>query len=604
MSENINDSKQVIKSIGLVFGDIGTSPIYTLTIAFMTLQATHTNVLGIVSLVIWTLILLVFIKYAWLAMSLGVKGEGGTIVLRETLMGMFKSPRSKVFVTFLTFVGISLLIGDGVITPAISLLSAVEGFLVLPAFQGTPQYILILLAIIIAIMLFSFQKNGTDKVAKTFGPIMIVWFLVLGLSGIMSILKYPDILWALSPYYALEFFFENGIHAFFSLSIVFLCATGSEALFADMGHLGHKPIITAWYFVFVALVLNYLGQGAYLLHNSDANFVLFEMVYNIASITYIPFLLLCVVATIIASQAMISGMFSIVFQAIRTRIMPMFKIDYTSPHLRSQIYIGTVNWFLLVCVIFIILIFKESKHLGAAYGLAVAGDMAITGFLMILIFYFKKNYIKLIAASLLIFVDITFLMANTTKIHLGGYWSILISLIPLILIIIYNIGNRRVYKALRPMALKKFLDQYNDIYQHEKKIKGTAIFFIRDISFIPPYIPLIFFTNNIIYQDNVFVSIINTNDPFGVKSSFKQPQSSGLRVFEVEAGYMEMINLEEILRKASINPKVIFYGIEEIVTTNISMKIFSIIKKLAPSFVQFYKLPSNKVHGVITRLDI
>lgn len=596
--------KEIIKPLGLVFGDIGTSPIYTLTIAFLTLKPTHDNVMGIVSLVVWTLILLVFIEYAWLAMSLGVKGEGGTIVLREILMGFLKTHKQKVFFTFLTFVGVSFLIGDGIITPAISMLSAVEGLLIIPGLEKTPQFILLIIVSIIAIALFAFQKKGTDKVAKTFGPIMIIWFAALAISGIALIIKEPTIILALNPYYAIKFFINNGIHAFFTLSIVFLCATGSEALFADMGHLGRKPIINAWYFTFVALVLNYLGQGAFLIHNTDTKFILFEMIYSLTHTFYIPFMLLCVAATIIASQAMISGMFSVVFQAITTRIMPMFKIDYTSSLLRSQIYIATVNWFLLICVIFVMIIFKESSKLGAAYGLAVSGNMFITGIMMIFIYYHKRKFFAFSVAIFITLIDLVYLLANTTKIPEGGYWSIIIALIPLSLIIIYNLGHKKVYQALKPLDLESFLKKFNELYLNFRKIKGTAIFFARDMNKIPPYMLLTLFENNIIYQDNVIVSIANIDEPYGVKSYFKESPASGLRVFEVQVGYMEMIDLEELLKQASINPKVIFYGIEDIVTDNLMMNIFYFIKKNTPSFVQFYKLSPNKVHGVITRIQI
>lgn len=596
--------KEIIKAIGLVFGDIGTSPIYTLTIAILTLKPTEENILGIVSLVIWTLIVLVFVGYAWLAMSLGVNGEGGTIVLRETLMSLLKNPKLKVFFTFLTFIGISLLIGDGVITPAISILSAVEGLLVIPNLESTPQFVLIIIASIIALGLFTFQKKGTDKVSKTFGPVMIVWFAALALSGLASLLMTPKILLALNPYYALHFFVNNGIHAFFILSVVFLCCTGAEALFADMGHLGRKPIINAWYFVFVAVVLNYLGQGAFLLRHSGTKLILFEMVYHLVSLLYIPFLILCIAATIIASQAMISGMFSIVFQAITTRILPMFKIDYTSPHMRSQIYIGTVNWFLLVFVILIMIVFKESNNLGAAYGLAVSGDMTITGLMMLFIFFYKRKYLQFAVTILVASVDIVFLLSNMTKIPHGGYWSIIISLIPLTLIIIYNLGHKRVYQTLKSLELGQFLEKFNDLFKNYRKIKGTAIFFARDIKKIPPYMLLTLFENNIIYQDNVIISIVNTDEPFGLKYSFKESPASGLRVFEVQVGYMEIVELEDILKQASINPKVIFYGIEDIVTDDFVMNVFYLIKKVTPSFVQFYKLPPNKVHGIITRIEI
>src|SRR5512146_1988748 len=257
----------IVKSMGLVFGDIGTSPIYTLTVIFALTKPTEANVFGILSLVVWTLVILVTVEYAWLAMSLGRKGEGGTIVLKEILVRMLKSGRRVAFVGFLSFVGVSLLLGDGVITPAISILSAVEGMVLIPGMEGTPQWVLILIAALIAISLFVFQFKGTDKVAGAFGPLMVLWFAALTISGLISIAGSPRIVAAVSPYYAVRFFMDNGMSAFFVLSEVILCATGGEALYADMGHLGRRPIIRAWYFVFVALVINYLGQGAFALQH-------------------------------------------------------------------------------------------------------------------------------------------------------------------------------------------------------------------------------------------------------------------------------------------------------------------------------------------------
>lgn len=308
----------IIKSLGLVFGDIGTSPIYTLTVIFLLTKPTPSHVIGILSLIIWTLVILVTVEYAWLAMSLGQKGEGGTIVLRELLIPMLKSGRQITFITLLSFIGISLLFGDGVITPAISILSAVEGLTLIPGMEGTGKETLVIIAGLIAILLFTFQKKGTEKVAWAFGPLMVLWFLSIAASGFVSILHVPSVLGAINPYYALKFLSENGIAGFFLLSQVILCATGGEALYADMGHLGKLPIIRAWYFVFIALLLNYLGQGAYIIQHPEAKSVLFEMIFHQAQVLYIPFLVLSIFATIIASQAMISGMFSIVYQGITT----------------------------------------------------------------------------------------------------------------------------------------------------------------------------------------------------------------------------------------------------------------------------------------------
>lgn len=601
---NNNDISKIIKSFGLVFGDIGTSPIYTITVIFLLLEKTVFNVMGIVSLIFWTMTILVTAEYAWLAMSIGKKGEGGTIVLREVLAPLLKSIRKAGFVTLLTYIGISLLIGDGVITPAISILSAVEGMRLIPGFAEINQQVLIIIAAIIAIILFCFQKHGTEKVTGAFGPIMIVWFIALTISGLVSIYYYPAVLKAINPYYAFKFMTTHGIMGFFILSEVILCATGGEALYADMGHLGKKPIIQAWSIVFFALFINYFGQGAFLVHHQNAKNILFEMLYAQSHFLYVPFLILSILATIIASQAMISAMFSIVYQGINTRIMPMFKVDYTSQEMRTQIYIATVNWFLLFFVLLIMFQFKESSNLAAAYGLAVTGTMTITGIMMSWIFFLKKNYFKFSFAVLVTIVDILFLTANMFKIPHGGYWSIIIALIPFLIILIYTRGQKRLYSRLHPVPLDKFLMKFNEIYKNEAKISGSALFFIRDVSRIPPYIYNTICSNNIIYQDNILVSINITDEPFGITSFFKEDVTEGLRNFEIQAGYMEVLELEKILHEAGIQDKVIFYGMEEIMTENIVWKIFVFIKKITPSFVQFYSIPSRKLHGVVTRVNI
>ncbi|HZX35186.1 MAG TPA: KUP/HAK/KT family potassium transporter, partial [Thermodesulfobacteriota bacterium] len=333
--------RNVIKSLGIVFGDIGTSPIYTLTVIFLTLAPTEKNVIAVLSLVIWTLVTLVTVEYAWLATSLSKKGEGGTIVLREIMVPYLKGARSVAFITLLSFIGISLFIGDGIITPAISILSAVEGSLLIPVFSGLGRNSLVIIAAAIAILLFMVQKRGTERIAWIFGPIMLVWFAALALSGIVSIISFPSVLSAFNPYYGLGFLANNGLAGFIVLSEVTLCATGGEALYADMGHLGRMPIVKAWSAVFVVLVLNYMGQGAFVLSHAGANSnILFEMILEQARFLYLPFLLLSIAATVIASQAMITGMFSLVYQGITTHIMPLFKVDFTSEEMRTQIYIG------------------------------------------------------------------------------------------------------------------------------------------------------------------------------------------------------------------------------------------------------------------------
>ncbi len=599
-----NYFKGVMKSMGVVFGDIGTSPIYTLTVIFLLVRPDLENLVGIISLIIWTLTILVTIQYAWLAMQLGRKGEGGTIVLKEILLPMLKSGRSIAFFSLLAIIGVSLLIGDAVITPAISILSAVEGLRLIPGNAGMSQSVLVIIAAFIAIVLFSFQKKGTEKVAWAFGPIMVIWFSVLSIMGVFYILQAPGIIQAINPWYGVHFMVSNGVTAFFILSQVLLCATGGEALFADMGQLGRDPILKAWGVVFCALVLNYLGQGAYLLQHPESKNILFEMAYNTAPVLYIPFLVLAVIATVIASQAVISGIFSIVYQGITTRVIPLLKIDYTSVELRSQIYIDSVNWFMLLAVLYILFQFEYSERLAAAYGLAVMGTMTLTGIMITAIFLLKRQYIRTAIAFCVLLVDMVFLFSTTFKIPNGGYWSLIIAAIPFTLIMIYIHGQRRLFAAMKPMDLPEFRERYIHVYAHVKKIKGTALFFARDIQKIPSYISHTIFNNNILYEENIIISLRQLDNPFGATGRFEEDLETGLRVFRIDYGYMEIINMTKLLRDAGIREKTIFYGLEEIVTDNIVWKIFSAIKRLSPSFVQFYKLPSHKIHGVVTRIEM
>lgn len=604
MSDNNHSVRGIIKALGLVFGDIGTSPIYTLTVVFLLLQHTRDNILGVLSLIIWTLVILVTIQFAWLAMSLSIRGEGGKIVLKEILLPLLTSKRSISFVTLIAIIGVSLLIGDGIITPAISILSAVEGSVLIPGLEGLSTTSIVLISMFIAILLFTFQKKGTEKIAGAFGPVMTVWFLSLALVGIVSLSGAPEILSALNPYYGLKFLFENGLTGFIVLGEIILCATGGEALYADMGHLGGKPIRQAWAGVFIALILNYLGQGAFLLKHPEAKNILFEMTFHYAKDLYIPFLILSISATIIASQAMISGTFSMIYQGITTRIMPMFKVDYTSEERKAQIYIGSANWFLLVAVLFIMINFRHSSSLAAAYGLAVTGTMALTGVLMTWIFYLRNKKTLAIVSAFVTVIDAAYLIANFYKIPHGGYWSLILASIPLVMILIYTNGQKRLYRMMDFMHLEEFLNKFTRVHATAERIKGAALFLIKDIKEIPFYITQTMFFHGIIYEDNIFVSIIKRNDPFGVIGFFKEDLAEGLRVFEIQMGYTEVFDVEEILREAGIEERVVFYGLEDISTENLIWKLFALIKRVTPTFIQFYKFPSKKLHGVFTKVRL
>jgi KUP system potassium uptake protein len=592
----------IVKSMGLVFGDVGTSPIYTLTVIFALTEPTPANVFGILSLVFWTMTLLVTGQYAWLAMNLAKRGQGGEIVLREILIKMLKQGRLLAFAGFLSFVGVSLLLGDGVITPAISILSAVEGARLIPGFGEIPQWVLVMTAAAIAVTLFCFQSRGTDRVAGIFGPVMVVYFSALFVSGLVSIATMPSVVATINPWYAVEFLYNNGLSGFFVLSEVILCATGGEALYADMGHIGKRPIIRAWYFVFVALFVNYLGQGAFVIAHPEAKNILFGMVQWEAPLLYVPFLILTIMATIIASQAIISGVFSIVYQGITTRLMPLMRVNYTSTKLQSQIYIPAVNWVLMVAVIMVMFLFRESGNLAAAYGMAVTGSMCITSIMMMIVYAHTTKKWKVPFVVVIFTIDLLYLLSTFSKIPHGAYWSIILASVPLIIILLWTKGQRALYQALLPLDRETFLTSYRQIYARVR-IPGTGLFFTREVPAIAPYVVHCMIRSNIVYERNVFASIVRTDEPFGVFSCLGEI-AQGLDSFEIHAGYMEVLDIEQILRENGIREKVIFYGIEDIATDNPVWRIFAILKKLTPSFVRFNNLPASKLQGVVTRVEM
>ncbi len=595
----------VIHSMGIVFGDIGTSPIYTLTVVFTLTPKTEESVLGILSLVVWTMLILVTVEYAWLAMSLAYKGQGGEIMLREILTNKLKTGRKLAFAGLLAFLGVSLMLGDGAITPAITILSAVEGLLLIPGFENMHLEILITIAVAIAIGLFALQSKGTDKVARIFGPVMLCWFICLAVTGLISVVTMPGILKSISPYYAFKFLIENGIAGFFVLSEVILCATGGEALYADMGHLGKKPILHAWYFVFAALLLNYMGQGVFAIKHPEVKSLLFGMIQHQISFLYIPFLLLTVLATIIASQAIISGIFSVVYQGITTRIMPLMRVTYTSSQIKSQIHIPVVNGLLMCAVIFMIVIFEKSVNLAAAYGMAVTGSMTITGLMMVMIFSQLKNLKwKLPIAAFVSIIAFTYFVSTLSKLPHGAYWALVLAAIPFTLILIWTKGQQRLYRSLRPLDLETFLISYEQIYAKGRNIAGTALYFCRGYQMVSPYIVHSIFRSNIIYERNVLISINRTDEPFGVKVNLKQDLAPGLEALEVQAGYREMLDIEGLIKECGIQEKVIFYGVEDIITRNPIWRIFNFIRRITPNFVQFSKLPPSRLQGIVTRVEM
>jgi len=600
----ITSTKEVVRAMGIVFGDIGTSPIYTLSIIFFLIPTTRENIIGVLSIIFWTLIIIVTIQYAFLGMSLSIKGEGGIIVLKEALTSTLKKGKKIGLASVLGYLGISLLFGDGIITPAISILSAVEGLELIPLFKNITLTAIIILTSLISIILFSIQASGVDKIAKSFGPIMILWFISLFISGAYYLTIDPSVLVAINPFYGIDFLFHHGFVSFIILSDVILCATGGEALYADMGHIGGKSIKVAWIFVFIALVVNYFGQGAYLIKSGISFQLLFSSVNNLSHLIYFPFLILALLSTIIASQAMISAVMSLIFQGINLRIFPMMKIKYTSSEFRSQIYIGSVNWLLLIAVLFMILIFKSSENLSAAYGLAVTATMTISAIFMVWIFWNKNQKLKLFLAVFVLGFDIIYLVSVFTKIPSGGYWSLIIAFLITLLIQIWLKGSNSLRKKFRSLDLDIFITSFEQIYNSQPILKGEAIYFTRVLDKVPPYVVHVNLRSGIIYEKNILFAIETSDNPYGIKFSEMKEFTKGLFGLHVSVGYMEIPDLPKLFKLQGISEKVIFYGVDDIKTEKYFYKIYALVKRITPSFANFYNLPYNKLHGVVTRHEL
>ena len=452
----------VVRSMGIVFGDIGTSPIYTLTVVFALTPRTQDSVLGILSLVVWTLLILVTAEYAWLAMSLSYKGQGGEIMLREILSKALKPGRKLAFAGFLAFIGVSLLLGDGVITPAITILSAVEGILLVPGLENVRLEILILIAVTIAVVLFAVQSRGVDKVAGVFGPVMAVWFICLAVTGLASVVTMPGILKAVNPYYAFKFLSENGLAGFFVLSEVILCATGGEALYADMGHLGKKPILHAWYFVFAAVLLNYMGQGVFAIAHPEVKYLLFGMVQHQASYLYIPFLLLTVLPTIIVAADHQRNFFG--------RLPGNYNKDYAAdegclyfqsdeipdPYSRCKLDIDVRSHSHDSDLPEIGKPRRCLRHGGDRIDDDYRADDD-SG-----VFTNQKDEMEAAHRHHRHRHRLHVFCGHLKQEPHGAYWSLILAAIPLTLILVWTKGQKRLFKSLRPLDLETFLIQSED----------------------------------------------------------------------------------------------------------------------------------------------
>jgi KUP system potassium uptake protein len=547
-------------SVGVVYGDIGTSPLYALKESLHAAGGGHGHapgrdiVLGVVSLILWALILIVTLKYVIVVMRADNEGEGGTlslVALAQRALGHHGGA-----VVILGMIGASLFYGDAIITPAISVLSAIEGLkLVTPAFG--PYVLPISIAILIG--LFSVQNRGTAKVAAFFGPITALWFLALALGGLPHLIAEPGILAALNPVHGLSFLMSHGTAGLLALGAVFLAVTGAEALYADMGHFGRGPIRAAWFaLVLPALGLNYLGQGAMLLSHPELATNPFFLMYP--SWALVPMVMLATVATVIASQAVITGTFSITQQAMHLGILPRMRVLRTSLTEKGQIYIPSVNWLLLAAVVFLVVLFKSSSALAAAYGIAVTGDMVITACLIFVVAWKHWKwpaYLAALAVAPFLAIELVFLSANALKILDGGWLPLAVGAALVLAMVTWRTGSRVVADEIhrQRVPLEDFVGMTCHSSAH--RVGGTAVFLTGSQGDTPGALLHNLKHNRVIHERNIVLTALTEDVPRVANADrmMLEPLDGGFQRVTVRFGFMEVPDLPQALASAGFDPK-------------------------------------------------
>ena len=600
-------------ALGIIYGDIGTSPLYTIKECFAGAHGvtpTSANILGILSLVFWALVLVVGLKYVVFIMQADNRGEGGIYALLAMLQGTRINGRAWSALSLLAVLGAALLYGDGVITPAISVLSAIEGLNM--ATDAAAPYVAPLTCLVL-FGLFFIQQYGTARIGALFGPIMVAWFLVLGGLGLRAIIANPTILAALNPYHALTFFQINQGHGYLVLGAVVLCITGGEALYADMGHFGRLPVRLSWYgAVLPGLVLNYYGQGTLLLQRPEL--VNVNPFYALVPESMlIPMVILSTTATIIASQAMISGVYSLTQQAIQLGFSPRMRIIHTSERTRGQIYMPTVNWMLMLACLSLVLVFKESTRLAAAYGIAVTATMAITSFL-----FFQVTRVRWrwplwqsgLLLTLFLLLDSAFLGANLLKIVDGGWITILIALSLLTMMVTWRDGRAILARhySLMKIPAEVFLKDIADY--KPQRISGAAVFMSISPDGIPHTLLHHFKHNEALHERVIILSILSTETPSVVAENRVRVEPLGQGFYRVTAqyGFMESPDMPEILRLVAakglpvdVYSTSFYLGRETLSATGSAplarwrKHLFIYLSRNAWNATSFFKLPPDRV---------
>jgi KUP system potassium uptake protein len=602
-----------LSAIGVVYGDIGTSPLYALRECFHGTHGvapTHENVLGVLSLIFWSLTLIISIKYILFVMRADNNGEGGILAL---LALVAQSPdakrKSRASLIALGLFGAALLYGDGMITPAITVLGGVEGLeIVTHIFE---PYI-VPITLVILVILFMIQSRGTTHVGMLFGPVMVVWFVTIAILGLTWIVKEPRVLAAFNPLHAATFFETNGWHGFVVLGAVFLVVTGGEALYADMGHFGPRPIRLAWFsIVLPALFLNYLGQGAMILLNpaaASSPFYLMAPRWGLLALV-----VLATMAAIIASQALISGAFSLTRQAIQLGYSPRLEIAYTSEHHQGQIYVPQVNWTLMVCTLGLVLGFQSSSALAAAYGIAVTLTMLITTMLAYLVARGAWGVRRVVAGSIALFfflIEFSFFGANLLKVAHGGWFPLVVGAVVYTLLSTWKRGRALLASRMRE-RLYPFDQFLRDIEAYPpQRVTGTAVFMTSNLTGTPPTLLHNLQHNKVLHERVILLTVVTSDIPYVAANKRTEIETLGHGFYRltVRYGFMEEPDVPDALARASsqgfkidLDETTFFLGLETLLATRRPglplwrERLFVLIARNAVRANAFFKIPPDRV---------
>ncbi len=622
-----NLAKVALAALGVVYGDIGTSPLYAMRECFNSahrVEATRENVLGVLSLFVWSLTLVVVVKYLSFIMRADNRGEGGILALLALLTAKDAKPsKAKSTLVTLGLFGAALLYGDGMITPPVSILGAVEG-LEVAAPGDAVKKLVVPITVGILLVLFLFQRKGTAGIGRVFGPTMLVWFVAIAALGVPWIVKNPSVLAALNPLYAVRFFANNGTRAFLMLGTVVLCITGGEALYADMGHFGRAPIRWAWYAVaFPGILINYFGQAALLL-TGDAAAAKSPFYALAPPWALYPLVVLATAAAVIASQALISGAFSLTQQAVQLGYCPRVSIVHTSGETEGQIYVPEVNWALMVACIAIVLAFKDSSSLAAAYGIAVTGTMSITSLLFFAVARARWKWSLLSAGSLtalFLIIDLGFFAANATKIHEGGWVPIVIAAGIFLMMTTWKKGRDLLYRAILSNTLPIDMFMADLDLVKPNRVRGTAVFMTSNPDGAPPVLLHHFKHNKTLHEQVVLLSIHTQHVPeVPTEHRVEVMRELGQGFYQVTLsyGFMQVPNVLEALEVCRLQHGLetnrsdtsFFLGRETLLIADNKLMskwrkaLFVFLSRNARQANAFFKIPPGRVVELGTQIEL